>query len=261
MRLVLTQPKRRLGEGKDIAAIGRALERTGFAGAADDVIVLPEGVSDGQARGRYEEMVASLAQCFGCHVVGGSHVEMAGDKLVNEGVVMNGAGEIVARYAKSNPYGAERHYAADHGMGATRFRIGDAECLAMICADFFHAEMFQGLAARPDLIFVPAFSVSRKATPHMARARWRHAMIARAFEQAAYVAVSDWAYPVMGHISPSSGVAGLAQPDPPTPAELLQTLGRRSLGVFAIDLDAARLLRTDQQDRGFDIARQRKDGP
>jgi predicted amidohydrolase len=108
---------------------------------------------------------------------------------------------------KLNPYGDERSRTVRPGPGPASFQIGELSCLVMICADLWHASAFVAASPLPDLILVPAFSASQRPDPHMARARWRHAMIAKAYEFAAFVAVSDWAHPVRFETGTSSDVA------------------------------------------------------
>lgn len=254
------QPKARMADGTDIGRAANALRRKGFVGAAGDIILLPELVGDGYSAADYEQALADMARQFTCHVVGGSQFDMSQDKPANQGLVVDPAGNVIAQYQKANPYGRERDFSRPGDRAGASFRIGGVECFVSVCADFFHAETYRGLTTAPDIILVPALSVSRKSTPDLARARWRHAMIARAFEQAAFVGVSDWAYPVRtGGALPSSGVAGLAHPDPETSAQLLRTLGRSQVQVFEIDLTVARALRDDQRARGFEIARARQE--
>lgn len=261
MRVVLTQPNVRMRDGSDFAYIAGLLQARRFRGQPNDVIVLPELVGEGCSTPDYIAAVTELAGRFGCHVVGGSHFADLGGKIVNQGIVVDRHGTILTQYEKANPYGGERDFSVAGSRAGARFRIGDVECFVLVCADFWHTEAYANLGVPPEIIFVPAFSVSRKSSPDMARARWRHAMIARAFEQAAYIAVSDWAYPVGKEVRPSSGVAGLAHPDPARTSDLLRALGKKEVRVFNIDPDAGRLLRADQKSRGFEIARMRQEQP
>ena len=261
MKVVLTQPNVWMRDGTDIGRISRSLQRRGFKGASDDVVLLPELVGEGYATNDYHLAIGDMARAFGCHVIGGSRFDDAGGRAVNGGIVVDPAGDTIAHYQKANPYGRERDISQAGSRAGASFRIGVVDCFVSVCADFWHMETYRRLDVPPEVIFVPALSVSRKSSPDMARARWRHAMIARAFEQAAYIAVSDWAYPVSGGDHPSSGVAGLAHPDPETTNDLLLSLGRSSVGIFDIDLDAGRLLRADQKSRGFEIARLRQKQP
>lgn len=260
MRIVLTQPKARLADGTDIGRAAATLKRHGFTGEPGDIILLPEVIGEGYSASEYASAIAEMARAFGCHVVGGSQFDTAQVQPPNQGIVVDPLGDIIAHYQKANPYGRERQFARPGDRAGASVRINGVECFVSVCADFFHAETYRTLDVAPDLILVPALSVSRKSSPDMARARWRHAMIARAFEQAAFVAVSDWAYPVRtGGDLPSSGIAGLAHPDPETSSQMLRTLGRSQVRVFDIDLDAARALRADQRARGFEIARARQE--
>lgn len=261
MRVVLTQPNVRKLDGTDIGRISRSLRRRAFKGAPGDVILLPELVGEGYTTGDYRAAISGMAREFGCHVIGGSQFDQSGSLALNGGVVVDPAGDTIAHYQKANPYGRERDISQAGDRAGASFRIGGVACFVSVCADFWHVETYRHLETPPEVIFVPALSVSRKSSPDMARARWRHAMIARAFEQAAYIAVSDWAYPVSGGDHPSSGVAGLAHPDPETTALLLRSLGRNQVGIFDIDLEAGRLLRADQKSRGFEIARLRQEQP
>ena len=260
MQVVLTQPKVRMLDGSDIGRIARNLQKRGFKGGQGDVILLPELVGEGYSPADYHAAIADMARTFGCHVIGGSQFDNLRDPPVNQGIVVDPAGAVIARYQKANPYGREREVSQAGERAGASFSIGAVACFVSVCADFWHAETYRNLQVPPEVIFVPALSVSRKSTPDMARARWRHAMMARAYEQAAFVAVSDWAYPVRsGGEHPSSGVAGLAHPDPQTPADLLRSLGRSRVGIFEIDLEASRLLRADQRSRGFEIGRVRQE--
>lgn len=261
MRVVLTQPSVRARDASDFDYVTMLLRKRRFRGHSDDVIVLPELIGENSSTVDYLARCATMAQEFGCHVIGGSHFTEAGGRMINQGAVVDSRGEVVTLYQKANPYGLEREFSAGSDRAGASFKIGGAECLVLVCADFWHVDAYRGLPAQPEIIFVPAFSVSRKSTPDLARARWRHAMIARAFEQAAYIAVSDWAYPVGKEIRPSSGVAGLAHPDPARTRDLLRSLGKSELRVFEIDPAAGRLLREDQKSRGFEIARMRQEQP
>jgi hypothetical protein len=88
--------------------------------------------------------------------------------------------------------------------------------------------------------------------------RWRHAAVARAYELAAFIAVSDWAYPVANPDGRSSGVAGFAHPNPAEPSQLYRTVGRRRVAAFEIDLAAQRDLRAKRGLRGFDLTKHRQ---
>jgi predicted amidohydrolase len=253
MRVVLVQPGRRSADGSSqIAEMGRLIEASGEGLGAEDVVVLPELIGGESDAADYVAEVRTLASRLGAWVVGGSHYRRSGGHRINAGAVSSPLGEIAAVYEKRHPYGGEAGGATRPGQGPASFRVGDVTCLAMICADFWHAGAFAGTPSA-ELILVPAFSTSQRPEPRMARARWRHAMVARAYELAAFVAVSDWAHPVAFGAERSSGVAGLAHPNPATSAELLRPLGRRRVRSFALDLQAVHDFRANRRARGFDL--------
>ena len=218
-------------------------------------MLLPELIGGDVGADVYQAEVQTLASDLGVWIVGGSHFCRDGEKLTNRGIVADPHGSVVASYGKLNPYGHERARDVRSGSGPASFQIGDLSCLVMICADFWHAQAFEAAEPLPDLILAPAFSLSQRPDPSMARARWRHAMIARSYEFAAFVAVSDWAHPVRFGTGTSSGVAGFAHPNPRSPAELHRPLGRRRVAAFDLDMDAVRELSANREGRGFDLTR------
>jgi predicted amidohydrolase len=255
MQVVVTQlALRPASGGSAIPAATRLLQRFEGRLDANDVVLLPELVGGDAPTPLYEAEVGSLARRLGAWVVGGSHFARVGTELANIGVVANPAGHIAGRFGKLNPYGDERAVVTKTGPGPLEFQIGDLSCLVMICADFWHANAYPMEGGGLDLILVPAFSASQRPTPQMARARWRHAAAARAYEQSAFVAVSDWAHPVPFGGASSSGVAGFADPNPKVPADLYRPLGRRRAGAYALAVDAVEELRADRRRRGFELA-------
>lgn len=129
-------------------------------------------------------------------------------------------------------------------------RIGGVSVLVAICADFWHLARGD-LDASPDAIAVPAFSVTQKSTPHLARARWRHQAIAKAYELTAFVGISDWAASVRHADGRSSGAAGFAQPNPTYVRELFSGIGTRTVAGFEIEPAQIVALRDDRRRRGF----------
>jgi predicted amidohydrolase len=254
MRVVLTQPSERAADGRShIGDVGRRLAGPRGGVAAGDIVLLPELVGGDGEHASYVAEIQALARGLSAWVVGGSHLRLEGGQKTNCGVVADPEGRIIARYGKRNPYGDERAGDVRPGAGPAAFEAAGLRCLAVICADFWHTPVFGAAADLPELILVPALSASQRPEPHMARARWRHATVARAYEFAAFVAVSDWAHPVRYEAGVSSGVAGLAHPNPSRPALLHRSLGRRSVRGFDLDLEALRDLRRDRERRGFDL--------
>lgn len=213
-------------------------------------------------RREYEESMRELARRYGCHVIGGSHHEMLGEsraetseeptlqKAINCGVVVRPDGAIVARYDKLRPYAAER----DRVRPGTRLgevEIGGRRILILVCADFWFSDLFERAAELPDLVLVPALSVTRKATPDYSRALWHHLAIARAYEFGAYVGISDWAYPSALPALFTSGVGGFADPTQTDPARFFTPIPESGVGVFAVNFDALDHFRRDRRIRGF----------
>jgi predicted amidohydrolase len=250
VKVVITQPGRREGAGAlDFERMRILLSPSRGRIDVGSVVVLPELIGNELDSESYVRQVRALAIGLRSWVVGGSHFDTSGPQSLNCGVVMDPRGNIAARYAKANPYGDEREYSIASGDGPACFIADGVRCVAMICADFWHPSSFPDEPV--DLILVPAFSATQRPGPAMARARWRHAMIARAYEHSAYVAVSDWAYPTSFRNLKSSGAAAFAQPNPNGPHQLCRSLGQRRKQAFALDLDSLCDLRENKAHRGF----------
>jgi predicted amidohydrolase len=250
MKLVLVQPELRYSDASDnFGVVERLCAPLAGVLGEDDIVLLPEHFDLRESRAEYEEGVIGLARRLGCHVVGGSHHERRDDGHVNAGLVANRLGDRVATYEKLRPYAEERARVRP-GTALGELSIGGHSVLVLVCADFWFSDLFYRASVAPELILVPAFSVSRKPTPHYSRALWQHLSVARAYEFGAYVGVSDWAHVgVPGHLS-SSGVSGFADPTV-VEAEGLFTVVEGNLAV--IDVDFARLaeFRKDRIARGF----------
>jgi predicted amidohydrolase len=216
-----------------------------------DLLLLPELV--GGEDDSYEREVGVLAQALKAWVVGGSHRKKAGVETVNTGVVADPSGRSVAYYEKANPYGNEVTRGTTPGTGPVAFEVANMRCVVAICADFWHRDTLLVPGRRPDLILVPALSVSRHPHPQLAQARWRHLAITRAYEFASFVAISDWACSASLHGCASSGVAGFAHPNANAPSALYRPLGRRTLRAFELDLMSLEELRRDQIGRSFNL--------
>lgn len=251
--------------------------------AGDDVLLLPELVGSECAADEYEAAVAALAGDLGCHVVGGSHYPVVGEsnqpvvgesnqpavgesshpvsepsrddpdeaRRTNRGCVATPDGHVLARYEKQNPYGVEHATAVVPGDPPGCFRCGERTVAVLLCADFWFSRVFHALPEEPDVVLVPAFSVSQKPDPAHPRALWRHMSVARAYEFGAFVGVSDWAHPVDYQGVKSSGVAGLAAPNPPLGEPFFRALSGARFAVFALDFDRLDDLRENRRARGF----------
>jgi predicted amidohydrolase len=249
MRLVLVQPRLRASPGADnLETIHGLVGSSGTPLASDDVLLLPEHVVPGGRAEVYARAVGDLARALGCHVVGGSHHQLEGS--VNAGVACGPDGAVVGRYEKVRPYAGERERVRP-GRCLGEVTIAGQRVLVLLCADFWFADVILGAAALPDVVLVPALSVTRKPTPEYSRALWRHLAVSRAYEYGVYVGISDWAHESELPALPAAGVAGFADPTTTDPAMLFQPLGTAPLAVHQLDVARLDAFRQDRRSRGF----------
>ena len=251
MKLLLVQPELSYATGADnLGTVTRIAEQFAAELGPDDVLLLPEHFDLRPSRDDYEAGVGGLARGLGCHVVGGSHHENRGGVRVNSGVVANAKGEIVTRYEKVRPYATERERVQD-GSAFGEVTIGGRAVLILICADFWFSDLFARASALPDVVLVPALSVTRKPTPGYSRALWRHLAISRAYEFGTYVGVSDWSHvPTPEHLFFASGVGGLADPTPIDPDAFFSPIAGDAR-LYHLDFEALSAFRADRRQRGF----------
>jgi predicted amidohydrolase len=250
MKLVLVQPLLSIdAQADNLGVISRALEPLAPQLSADDIVLLPEHIDLRTSRSEYERDIASMARRLGCHLIGGSHHEDRGAGRINAGVAVDASGQILASYEKLRPYADERSR-VQSGGALGELTIGGRNLLVLICADFWFSDVFYRARALPDLVLVPAHSVSRKPSPDYSRALWQHLAVARAYEFGVYVGISDWAHASWpGRLSPS-GVAGFADPTRTDAGALFDPIGA-TVRVFELDFDALAAFRRDRQVRGF----------
>ena len=135
-----------------------------------------------------------------------------------------------------------------HKLG--EFCIAGRKVAVLVCADFWFSDLFDRLEQLPDLVLVPALSVTRKSTPDYSRSLWRHLAIARAYEFGVYIGVSDWsAASELGNLR-TAGASGLADPTQTNPAEFFTPLDG-DLQVFELDFNELERFRQDRRERGF----------
>jgi predicted amidohydrolase len=128
--------------------------------------------------------------------------------------------------------------------------VGKLSALVLICADFWFSDVFYRCEAPPDVVLVPALSVTRKPTPHYSRALWEHLAVSRAYEFGVYVGISDWAYqPWPLGVAPS-GVSGFADPTAIEATGLFRPTSG-DLAVHDLDLESLAAFRRDRMARGF----------
>ena len=250
MKLVLIQPQLAYDVRADnLAAVARMLDPLAGRLVPGDLVLLPEHVDLRASRMLYEQAVCALAKRLGCHVVGGSHHEERGAQRVNAGVVSDPGGQVIASYEKLRPYADERSRVVQ-GQHLGEVAIGGKQLLIVICADFWFSDVFARASALPDLVLVPAHSVSRKPKPDYSRALWRHLAVARAYEFGVFVGVSDWAYAPNPNGLPASGVGGFADPSVVDPDALFVPIDA-DYRVYDLDFERLQTFRRDRVVRGF----------
>jgi hypothetical protein len=250
-QLILVQPELGYDAGtQNLSLIAALLDSHKPGLSANDIVLLPEHVVLESSRERYTRGICELARNLGCHVVGGSHHQLRGDSKVNAGVVSDARGQVVAEYEKLRPYASERQR-VEEGSQLGELRIGDFHILLLICADFWFSDVFARARSLPDLVLVPAHSVSRKPEPGYSRALWRHLAVARAYEFGVYVGISDWAHVRRPGVLPPSGVAGFADPTTVVETELFAPLDAQPTRRFELDRKKLESFRGDRRARGF----------
>jgi predicted amidohydrolase len=253
VRLTLIQPNlgrdannsRRMGD-----AIDAQFTQSGSTGrGATDLLVLPEHWSFEEDPGRYEAEVRELALGYRCHVIGGSHHVVDRGVRFNRGVVVSPTGDVLETYEKLRPYGAERR-SVTAGSGYGTFELEGFRVLVLLCADFWFFDLIERAPHVPDLIAVPALSVSRKNAPDYSRRLWQHLAVSRAYELSCYVGVSDWAFESERAPPRASGVAGLADPTTADPDAFFSPVSGGG-ATFALSLTELTAFRADRLERGF----------
>lgn len=250
MKLLLVQPELSYDPGADNHGVVRRLVEA-YRGvlSAEDVVLLPEHFDLRSSRAEYEDGVRSLAARLGCHVVGGSHHEARPDGHVNSGVVAGASGDLITSYEKLRPY-AEERARVHEGRAFGELTIAGRSVLVLVCADFWFSDLFYRASRAPELVLVPALSVTRKPSPDYSRALWQHLAVARAYEFGAYVGVSDWAHTAAPGSLSASGVGGFADPTAIEPDGLFRPI-RGATTLYDLNFDALHALRQDRTSRGF----------
>ncbi|MBL0174664.1 MAG: carbon-nitrogen hydrolase family protein [Ignavibacteria bacterium] len=251
MRLILTQPQLKAFDTRHSAdAIHAALLPLHGALGDEDIVVLPEHIAfDGDAAG-YMSFVSGLAREFGCNIVGGSHHEARGEGRVNTGIAVTPDGATAGRYDKLRPYADERARVRP-GVILGEFELAGLRILTLVCADFWFSDLFARATVLPDLVLVPALSVTRKSAPDYSRDLWRHLAVTRAYEFGVYVGISDWGHPSQLPSLFASGVGGFADPTGLDPNTFFTPIGEAPMASFVLDRSALDAFREDRRKRGF----------
>src|SRR5262249_41369240 len=153
------QPVLRAESDGNVDTIRTLVRGTGVALDSADVLLLPEHVADTGYGADYRRSVSALARDLGCHVVGGSHHEQREGGAVNTGGVCGPHGDVVGRSEKLRPYASERERVRA-GTCLGELTIGGHDVLVLICADFWFVDLILRATRLPDLVLVPALSVT-----------------------------------------------------------------------------------------------------
>ena len=251
MRLILTQPQLAAFDNRHSTdTFRRLLDSTPGGLSRNDIVLLPEHAFFVETREAYLDIAAPMAREYGCHLVAGSFHEIGEGVKRNTGAVLTPEGEVLGWFDKLRPYADERAR-VDPGSRLGEFRVGEVNVLVLICADFWFSDLFLQANAQPDLVLVPALSVTRKSTPDYSRALWRDLAVSRAYEFGVLAGISDWGFPsrLPKHIT--SGVGGVADTTGVDPRDFYRPTGDAELQVIDVDLAALAHFRHDRRERGF----------
>lgn len=250
-RLLLTQPRLIAFDNRSSREeILRCIDTLPDAPRKEDILILPEHAFFHHEAEAYLDEITSLAAHCGCTVLGGSFHEYAGDVRRNTGAVVTASGEVLMWYDKLRPYAEERSR-VDAGVRLGECSINGVRVLVLICADFWFSDLFHQARALPDVVLVPALSVTRKATPDYSRTLWRHLAVSRAYEFGVYVGISDWSADAQLPALRTSGVGGFADPTTTDSDGFYSATGDARMQVVTLDLDALAAFREDRRARGF----------
>ncbi len=251
MRLILVQPQlRHLAGASNLDPIRVMLDGARMQLEHADLLLLPERFDLRDDPSRYQADIVALARSLGCHVVGGSHHERRAGTSVNAGIVADSHGNILEHYEKLRPYALERQF-VEPGGRLGELTIGEFHIVILICADFWFVDLLLRARAAPDLVLVPALSVTRKPSPAYSRALWKHLAISRAYEFGTYVGISDWAHPSQLPALFTSGAGGFADPTTIDPEKFFLPIATSGVDVHRLDWQALDTFRRDRIGRGF----------
>jgi len=251
LKLALVQPV--LSAGDDTAnmeEIRRIAAAVSPQLGAGDLLLLPEHFVFTGGRDAYDAFLLQLAASAGCTIVGGSHHRNTSGGKVNCGAVVSANGETVAEYSKLRPYFQEQTHVRP-GTAPGSFTLDGVRVLVLICADFWYSDIILGMPEPPDLVLVPALSVSRKPSAGYAKSLWKHLAVTRAYEFGTFVGISDWAEDSTLPKYRTSGVAGIADPAATDPEKFFTPVPGGGATVTKLDFGSLAAFREDRRMRGF----------
>lgn len=240
-----------------------ALVSQAAAAQALDVVVLPEHF-DAQMAEEGDEapwraaqaFAADLARSYGVNLVAGS-VERWDATLhgrLNTTVVYGRQGQELGRYDKRRLFGFELRRNVRPGAGWLALEIEGVPMGVLICSDLWHPELARQLAAKVELLCVPAQTTIRpESEPAYARMLWHTLAMARAQENVLAVAVSDQAASSQAPFR-CGGVSSITDPsaEPDLPAiQRVLTDGRAGYLTAQLDLERLTRFRSYRREAGL----------
>jgi hypothetical protein len=215
-----------------------------------DILVLPELIGGKADPPEYEAAICSLAGQYDCYVIGGSCYVSKDARLLNAGIVADRKGRIVARYEKLWPYGSEVNAGVGEGSATGHFIVEGRRVSVLICSDLWFSQTLTSLTHEPEVVIIPSFSITQRDDPRKPRELWKHMLIARAYEHAAYVGVCDWAHPCLFEGLAAAGVSGFANPRPDDDS-FYTANGDRRFRAYRLDFGRLNAFRENRASRGF----------
>ncbi|MCZ7557597.1 MAG: carbon-nitrogen hydrolase family protein [Bacteroidia bacterium] len=251
MRLILTQPQLKAFDNAfNRDAVYRALDEAHDGFMKDDIILLPEHIFFTNDAEEYLHEIRNIAAQTGSTVVGGSFHEINDSFRRNTGAVIAADGSILCNYDKLRPYADERNR-VEPGERLGQCVIGGRRVLVLICADFWFSDLYGKVKELPELVLVPALSITRKPSPDYSREMWRHLAVSRAYEFGVYVGISDWGEDSLLPVHRCSGVGGFANAASDDVQAFFTAVGQDRLQAITLDFDQLDAFRSDREARGF----------
>ncbi|MGI9326335.1 MAG: carbon-nitrogen hydrolase family protein [Pseudomonadales bacterium] len=212
--------------------------------------MLPELIGGNAEPAHYKKSIRKIATDNRCYVIGGSCYISTPDGRVNSGIVVDSEGSVVCGYDKIRPYGSENQSGVAGGSNIGQFELAGRVVTVLICSDLWFSDTFATLGNESDILLIPSFSITQRGDPRKARDLWKHMIVSRAYEYAAYVGVCDWAHPCEFDGLLAAGVSGFADPRPNSEEYFAGNFGQK---VQSYELDFERLdsFRENRANRGF----------
>jgi predicted amidohydrolase len=215
-----------------------------------DILVLPELIGGKADPSAYEDAIRGLARQHACYVIGGSCYVFRNGGLLNAGIVVDRKGHVVTHYEKLRPYGSEVDAGVGEGSTIGQFVLEGRRVSVLICSDLWFSQTLTSLDDDPEVVIIPSFSITQRDDPTKPRELWKHMLIARAYEHAAYFGVCDWAHACIFDGLPAAGVSGFANPRPDDDS-FYSANGDQHFRAYPLDFRRLSAFRENRASRGF----------